>query len=260
MEKEVNNVIGKNNHIMFSYCWKQQNQVKHIYDLLDAEFVGVNKWLDINKMCGNILRAMNDAVENSFLVIVFLSKDYKKSKNCKTEAELIFGKQKNYLLVLMEDGFPYLENGEDENWLSKMFDNQFYIDLTDMNPSNLNRLKELVRNNCTDYFGINYVIPNHQRRPSFSNRKKNSPTVIFGSPVNASIGTIKEEDSNTELDDFILNNNLNQDDIDSIKNLVVKTPRTMVPTLKASGISFKSILSIIEDIKSEETCRDTDFS
>tara|TARA_B100000900_G_scaffold415948_1_gene448051 strand:+ start:3061 stop:3843 length:783 start_codon:yes stop_codon:yes gene_type:complete len=260
MEQEVNNVIGKNNHIMFSYSWKQQNQVKHIYDILDTEFAGVNKWIDINKMCGNILNAMNDAVENSFLVIVFLSKDYKDSKNCKTEAQLIFGKQKNYLLVLMEKGFPYLDNDEDENWLSKMFDNQFYIDLTDMNPSNLNKLKELVRNNCTDYFGNNYIIPNIQKRPSFTSKNKTSPTVIFGSPVTPSIGIAKRDTSNSELDEFILNNNLNQDDIDSIKNLVVKTPRTMVPTLKASGISFKSILSIIEDIKNEETCRDTDFS
>jgi len=34
----------------------------------------------------------------------------------------------------------------------------------------------------------------------------------------------------------------------------------MVPTLKASGISFKSILTIIQDIKNEETSRDIDFS
>ena len=62
------------------------------------------------------------------------------------------------------------------------------------------------------------------------------------------------------MEDFILNNNLDQDDIDSIKNLVLKTPRTMVPTLKASGISFRSLLSIIEDIKNEETDRETDYS
>ena len=75
------------------------------------------------------------------------------------------------------------------------------------------------------------------------------------SPVKIPPFTKKRSDSK-ELNDFILNNNLDQDDIDSIKELVVKTPRTMVPTLKASGVSFKSILNIIQDIKNEETSRD----
>ena len=33
----------------------------------------------------------------------------------------------------------------------------------------------------------------------------------------------------------------------------------MVPTLKAGGISFKSILNIISDIKNEESCREDDI-
>ena len=33
----------------------------------------------------------------------------------------------------------------------------------------------------------------------------------------------------------------------------------MVPTLKASGISFKGILNIISDIKNEESYRDSEF-
>ena len=260
-EEKVKDVKIKNNHIMFSYSWNQKNQVRHIYDLIDAELPGVKKWIDINKMCGNILDAMNDAVENSFVTIIFLSKDYKNSKNCKTEAELIFGKQKNYLLVLVEKDFPYLEDGEEENWLSKMFKNQFYIDLTEMNSDNLDKLKELIKDNCNEYFGKDFVIPDMKKKPSFSsNRKKESPTIIFGSPVKTTITPIRERSNSRELEDFILNNNLDQDDIDSIKNLVLKTPRTMVPTLKASGISFRSILSIIEDIKNEETDRETDYS
>jgi len=255
MEKEEKkkNIEIKNNHIMFSYSWKQMNQVRHIYDLIDNEFISVNKWIDINKMCGNILDAMNDAVENSFLIIVFLSKDYKNSKNCKTEAELIFGKQKKYLLVLVEKGFPYLENNNEDNWLSKMFKNQFYIDLTEMNSNNLDKLKELIKHNCNKYFGNDFVTPGIKRKPSFSNnRRKESPTIIFDSHIN-NMTPIRKRSNSKELDDFILNNNLDQKDIESIKNLVIKTPRTMIPTLKASGISFRSILSIIEDVKNQET-------
>ena len=45
---------------------------------------------------------------------------------------------------MIDEDYPFLENNENENWLSKMFKNQFYIDLTDMDQTNLNKLKELV--------------------------------------------------------------------------------------------------------------------
>tara|TARA_B100000575_G_C23043848_1_gene600791 strand:- start:322 stop:1152 length:831 start_codon:yes stop_codon:yes gene_type:complete len=256
-------------HMMFSYSWKQKGRVRHIYDLLEEQYPNVPKWIDINQMQGNIIEAMGDAVENSFIVIIFLSKDYKNSKNCKTESELIIGKQKKYLLVLIDDEYPFLENEENDNWLSRIFKNQFYIDLRDMDQTNLNKLKELVHKEIISYYKIDETIYKRpQTKPSFSSnnslgnlKKKNSKNSITskysplkGSPI---ITNISQADSK-ELDHFILNNNLDQDDIDTIKNLVIKTPRTMVPTLKASGISFKGILNIISDIKNEESFREDD--
>ncbi len=272
MEEEEKNVMQsdksfveaideKNNHIMFSYSWNQKNQVRHIYDIIDNEYPDVPKWIDINKMCGNILEAMNDAVENSFLIIIFLSKDYKNSKNCKIESELIIGKQKKFLLVLIDKGYPYLENNETENWLSNAFKNQFYIDLTEMDSNNLDKLKELINTNINNYYEIeDEPYMKLSRRPSFSKKKNSKTNLKKNSPMRNSPAKIppftKKRSDSKELNDFILNNNLDQDDIDSIKELVVKTPRTMVPTLKASGVSFKSILNIIQDIKNEETSRD----
>jgi hypothetical protein len=256
-------------HIMFSYSWKQKGRVRHIYDILEEQYPNVPKWIDINQMQGNIIEAMGDAVEKSFIVIIFLSKDYKNSKNCKTESELIIGKQKKYLLVLIDDEYPFLENEENDNWLSRMFKNQFYIDLRDMDQTNLNKLKDIIYKEIISYYKIDESIYKRpQRRPSFSSnnslgslKKRNSKNSVTskysplkGSPV---ITNISQADSK-ELDHFILNNNLDQDDIDTIKNLVIKTPRTMVPTLKASGISFKGILNIISDIKNEESFREDD--
>lgn len=258
-------------HIMFSYSWKQKGRVRHIYDIMEEYYPHIPKWIDINQMQGNIIEAMGDAVENSFLIIIFLSKDYKNSKNCKTESELVIGKQKKYILVLIDEDYPFLENNENENWLSKMFKNQFYIDLTDMDQTNLNKLKELVHKEIISYYKIDethYKKP--IRRPSFSSnnsigilKKRNSRNSISskyssplrGSPVKSNLSFTDTK----ELDNFILNNNLDQDDIDNIKDLVIKTPRTMVPTLKAGGISFKSILNIISDIKNEESCREDDI-
>lgn len=253
---EKNEKDEKKNHIMFSYSWNQKHQARHIYDLIENDdyFCDVPKWIDINKMSGNIMEAMNDAVENSFLIIIFLSKDYKNSKNCKTESELIIGKQKDYLLVLVEKGYPYLENNEKTNWLSKMFKNQFYIDLTEMDSNNINKLKELISNSCNNYYETDIKQRSFKRKASFSSKKISPCSPIRSPPYN------RNKSDSKELDEFILNNNLDQDDINSIKELVVKTPRTMVPTLKASGISFKSILTIIQDIKNEETRRETDLS
>ena len=257
--RQDDETLDKNKHIMFSYSWTQKSKTRHIYDIIDQEYKGVPKWIDINQMHGNILETMSDAVDNSFLVIIFLSKDYKNSKNCKTEAELVIGKQKKYILILLDKDYPYLELQKD-NWLSKMFKNQYYIDLTDMDSTNLNKLKGLINTEISSYYEIEQEY-NHKRRLSFNsnssnllcNQRRNSKTNKKFSPMSVSpIKQILSNNDNSELDNFILNNNLNQDDINTIKNLVIKTPRTMVPTLKAGGISFKSILSIIDDIKNEE--------
>ena len=80
---------------------------------MEEYYPHIPKWIDINQMQGNIIEAMGDAVENS-LIIIFLSKDYKNSKNCKTESELVIGKQKKYILVLIDEDYPFLENNENE--------------------------------------------------------------------------------------------------------------------------------------------------
>ena len=239
----MNSSIDNNEqlHMMFSYCWENKDNVKHIYDLLDAEFPNITKWIDINEMEGNIMEAMSDAVENSFVVIIFLSRAYLNSKNCKTESELVIGKQKKFLLVLLEKGYPYLENNN-ENWLSKMYKNQFYIDLSNgMNQDSIDKLKQLINNEIIKTYGEDSF--QSSKRPSFLSKKKNSKNNIFSSP---STSIHQSEDS---LDNFILDNNLNQDEIDNIKELMIYTPRTMVPVLTASGMSFKGILSIIQDVK-----------
>ena len=67
-------------HIMFSYSWEHKNDVNHIYSLVDNEFKEIPKWIDTQSMSGNIIEAMSNAIENAFLVIIFLSKSYKNSK------------------------------------------------------------------------------------------------------------------------------------------------------------------------------------
>lgn len=247
----------KNQHIMFSYSWKQKHNVRHIYDIICSEYEDVPKWIDIEGMSGNILETMHNAVENAFLVIIFISKDYKDSKNCKIESELIIGKQKDFIIVLTESGFPFLEEDEQDNWVQKMYKDQFYIDLSKgMDPVKIDKLKNLIGDKINNYYGFNLS----SRKPSFVRKRSSS---IFSLSSNKSTSFSNKRTSpllkdlniplkNNELDNFILSNELGQDEVDDIKNLMLKTPRTMIPTLKASGLSFKGILEILNEIKNED--------
>lgn len=234
---------------MFSYSWEHKHNVRHIYEIIHNEFEYIPTWIDADDMCGNIFEAMNNAIEEAFLVIVFLSSDYKKSKNCKNESELIIGKQKDYILVIIEDNFPYLEKNEETNWIEKMYKDQFYIDLSKgMEQEKITKLLSLINIKISKYFGIELS----EKNPSFLRKTSNpkfSPIKKRTSPILKKPNIILNRN---ELDSFILNNELGQNEVDNIKNLIQQTPRTMIPTLKASGLSFKGILEIINDIKNEE--------
>ena len=245
-------------HIMFSYSWEHKNDVNHIYSLVDNEFKEIPKWIDTQSMSGNIIEAMSNAIENAFLVIIFLSKSYKNSKNCKIESELIIGKRKDYILVLNDNNFPYLENGEETNWVNDLYKDQFYIDLSDgMDETKILKLLDMINEKIISYYDFD-VKPTFTKknsnpkipRMSLSPLKKNNSGLRRHSMPSISLSTLSERmDTDRELDNFISKNNLEQNDINNIKDLIQQTPRTMIPTLKASGMSFKGILEIINDIK-----------
>ncbi len=259
MENDVNETNDSKKHIMFSYCWEQQHNVQHIYEIINNEFIDIPKWIDIERMNGNIIDAMNSAIENAFLVLVFLSKDYKNSKNCKIESELIIGKQRDYIVIIVEDNFPFNNENENiqDNWIYNMYKNQYYIDLSKgMDKNKINKLIILITNKINEYYGIKIK----KKKASFTSKIKNLGKNKRVSPNNSPslLSTHTSSQSSilmpniNELDSFILNNNLEQDEIDNIKYLVEKTPRTMIPTLKAGGLSFKGILEIITEIKNED--------
>jgi len=269
MEKDVNNKkeMEKKKHIMFSYCWEQQHNVRHIFEIINNEFSNVPKWIDIEGMSGNIIDAMNNAIEDAFLVLVFLSKDYKNSKNCKIESEFIIGKQKDYILVLTQDKFPFNEENEkkEDNWINKMYKDQYYVDMSKgMDKEKINKLLDLIRKKINEYYGIN----NTKKKPTFGTKMRSFGKSKRISPNNSPLLLSTRSSSQgsnlmphiNELDNFILTNNLEQDEIDNIKHLVEKTPRTMIPTLKAGGLSFKGILEIITDIKNEEEEEEEDYA
>lgn len=62
-------------------------------------------WMDIDKMSGSTLEAMALAVENAAAVLVCVSKKYKESQACRTEAEYAFQQRKRVIPIMMEKGY-----------------------------------------------------------------------------------------------------------------------------------------------------------
>jgi len=268
---------NKEKHIMFSYSWSQQDKVKSIYNKVKQELYYSKLWIDFEKMKGNILQTMNDAIENSYLILVFLSSNYKKSKNCKIESELIIGKQKKFILIKLEKNYPYTSRNEleEDNWLAKLYKDQFYIDLSEMNLDNLNRLIKDIQSDTIEYYRKNKIykenLPitlydinsiNENEEFNLNNYDENltNRTFINNSfkkkernlSISSSSSIISSQTISTNtytIEGLIETNEIDDNDKEKLKELLKITPRTTTSVLQASGISIKSIIALLEEAK-----------
>lgn len=90
-------------HIMISYEWG--SQAKALALKMELESRQWVTWLDLDKMSGSTLEAMALAVEGAAAVIVCVTKKYKESQACRTEAEYAFRLKKRIVPVMMEAGY-----------------------------------------------------------------------------------------------------------------------------------------------------------
>lgn len=109
-------------HIMLSYNWAHQNIVAELKT--ELEKAGYKTWMDIDKMQGSTLEAMANAVEESDAIILCVSKGYKESQACRTEAEYAFQMQKKLIPVLVEK--DYRPSG----WLGALMGSKLYFNAT----------------------------------------------------------------------------------------------------------------------------------
>jgi len=104
--------------VMISYCWAQKEQAKRIANYLKSKNVPV--WIDIEQMEGSILEAMAKAVEESSVILIFLSSRYKDSQACRTEAEYAYKLKKEIICIMAE------ENYEPRGWLGAILGNKLW--------------------------------------------------------------------------------------------------------------------------------------
>ena len=82
------------NHVMISYQWDNQEVLIEVKNRLQAS--GYRVWMDLEQMGGSTLEAMAKAVEDSSVILVCVSKKYKESPNCRSEAEYAYQLRKDH--------------------------------------------------------------------------------------------------------------------------------------------------------------------
>ncbi|CAK8672040.1 spermatocyte protein spe-26-like [Clavelina lepadiformis] len=72
-------------HIMISYNWQASHRLaKKVYDRLQEK--DYNVWFDQGNLKGALYEKMQEAVDNAFVILMFVSKNYENSANCRREA------------------------------------------------------------------------------------------------------------------------------------------------------------------------------
>ncbi|CAK8687232.1 unnamed protein product [Clavelina lepadiformis] len=112
-----------NQHIMISYNWNDSKDLAHkISDELSA--AGYKVWIDKNEMRGDIYDKMYEAVDNAYLVLMFLSENYKLSENCKREGKLAADKRKRIIPIITHDNYKM------DGWTALLVSAKLYYDFS----------------------------------------------------------------------------------------------------------------------------------
>ncbi|CAK8687334.1 unnamed protein product [Clavelina lepadiformis] len=112
-----------NQHIMISYNWNDSKDLAHkISDELSA--AGYKVWIDKDEIRGDIYDRMYEAVDNAYLVLMFLSENYKLSKNCGREGKLAADKGKRIIPIITQDNYKM------EGWTALLVSGKLYYDFS----------------------------------------------------------------------------------------------------------------------------------
>jgi len=107
--------------VMISYCWEEKEKARGIATYLKSKNVLV--WIDIEQMEGSVLEAMAEAVEESSIILIFLSSKYKDSQACRTEAEYAYKLKKEIICIMAEDNY------QPRGWLGALLGNKLWYNL-----------------------------------------------------------------------------------------------------------------------------------
>ena len=145
-----------NKHIMISYNSKSKELCLKIKSELEKN--GFLVWIDVENISGSSLESMASAIENSFCVLMCMTDYYKKSSNCRLEAEYAVRLNKPIIPLIMEKGY------KPDGWLGIILGSKIFVDFTkyDFQECSIRLLKEIAE------------VPNKENNPSSKTKTENS--------------------------------------------------------------------------------------
>ncbi|CAF4733565.1 unnamed protein product [Rotaria magnacalcarata] len=105
---------------MISYCWAESELAHRIFGHL-SEKLGYKVWIDIEQMHGSTIEAMANAVDGAEFILMCMSESYKRSANCKSEAEYALNRKKHIVPIKM------VKEYEPDGWLGFILGTRIYI-------------------------------------------------------------------------------------------------------------------------------------
>ena len=118
---------------MLSYQWGSQAFVMEIKSFLETN--GLTVWMDVKEMYGNINIRMKNAINHSKIILLFITKEYEDSHNCRKEFNYADQEKRNIIPVKLELYRPKSE-------LALIIANKMYHKLFDKNEKELEEGKE----------------------------------------------------------------------------------------------------------------------
>eukprot|EP01041_Mallomonas_annulata_P001806 gene1806-3503_t len=117
---------NSNKQIMISYNWGSQSVAIAVAEFLQQQQQqrSWKVWIDIEQMQGSTMEAMAQAVEDSDLIIVLVSRKYKESPNCRLEGEYSYQRHKDIIPLLVEPGYTA------DGWLGALLGTKLWYDFT----------------------------------------------------------------------------------------------------------------------------------
>ncbi|CAF1443169.1 unnamed protein product [Adineta steineri] len=109
----------ENKRVMISYNHDVKHLSKQIKDHLAAD--GYDVWIDLERMHGNLLDSMSDAIETSSILLICLTEKYKDSPSCRLECEYAYQQKKHIIPLLLQPNY------KPDGWLGIIVGSKIYI-------------------------------------------------------------------------------------------------------------------------------------
>ena len=89
--------------IMISYQWDSKTEVMKLYEALIVD--GYKVWIDKERMHGDINDRMAEAVKDSSIILLCMTKKYEESQNCKKEYTFADECKKRIIPIYFEEDY-----------------------------------------------------------------------------------------------------------------------------------------------------------